>query len=378
MKKLVLHFDINDTIMLGDPAGGVTFEQALNNAIARQAITEKGSGSSTRWHDGSSIDPADRPPGSSPPPLLKDFEFVDERYFKTFRRHPSWPSAKFTEPGMPGEMYRPVFEEMAKRLEWKHDPHPALVEDGHHFLVPAFFHTLRELARQGRDFSVVLRTFGTDGKRAGAALSAFASGEHPDFPIDELSMLPELRLEIEGSHWNVRRVSRDVLQSPITLRRYSPDSESPDYGKDLHSPDKTALVQEITEEAEVAEFFSFHRAVCVRDDYHFWKGHGYLPEAGKPLWITTNDDSVQHIFFDDNIHNQVDDSIVAIRARRSVDATFTSVSGRATAKSEGILLVKVQPVNAVLDADYFLRKIADAEARFAPFVKSDDLFCVQV
>ena len=36
--KLVLHFDVNETIMVGDPAGGDTFEDCLNKMIAKNAF----------------------------------------------------------------------------------------------------------------------------------------------------------------------------------------------------------------------------------------------------------------------------------------------------------------------------------------------------
>jgi hypothetical protein len=40
---------------------------------------------------------------------------------------------------------------------------------------------------------------------------------------------------------------------------------------------------------------------AIRDDYYFWRGHGYRPQAGKPLYIDGSNPSVHHIFFDDNI-----------------------------------------------------------------------------
>ena len=37
-RKLILHFDVNETIMIGDPAGGDTFEDCLNKMIAKNAF----------------------------------------------------------------------------------------------------------------------------------------------------------------------------------------------------------------------------------------------------------------------------------------------------------------------------------------------------
>ncbi len=39
-------------------------------------------------------------------------------------------------------------------------------------------------------------------------------------------------------------------------------------------------------------------SVCIcQDDYHWWKGHGYRPSAGKPLWFTAEGDDTHPIFF---------------------------------------------------------------------------------
>merc|ERR1712046_144362 len=102
--------------------------------------------------------------------------------------------------------------------------------------------------------------------------------------------------------------------------------------------------------------------------YHFWKGHGYKPEGGKPLWIS-GDTNVLHIFFDDNIHDKAHDSIVAVRARGAAGEAFHSVSGAATQELQGVLLVKAQPVAAIQQMDYFLQHIQSCEEKYAQMMK---------
>ena len=36
--KLVLHFDVNETLMVGDPAGGDSFGESLNKVICKSAF----------------------------------------------------------------------------------------------------------------------------------------------------------------------------------------------------------------------------------------------------------------------------------------------------------------------------------------------------
>ena len=37
-RRLVLHFDVNETIMVGDPASNINFGQSLNNLLAKVAF----------------------------------------------------------------------------------------------------------------------------------------------------------------------------------------------------------------------------------------------------------------------------------------------------------------------------------------------------
>jgi hypothetical protein len=41
LPKLVLHFDVNETILLVDEAGGDTFEDCLNKIICKSAMVMK-------------------------------------------------------------------------------------------------------------------------------------------------------------------------------------------------------------------------------------------------------------------------------------------------------------------------------------------------
>ena len=46
--RLVLHFDVNETIMVADPAGGDSFEDVLNKMLAKTAFDAK----KGRWRRG--------------------------------------------------------------------------------------------------------------------------------------------------------------------------------------------------------------------------------------------------------------------------------------------------------------------------------------
>ena len=102
--KLVLHFDVNETIMVGDPAGGVSFAQCLNIILAKSAALRRSAGGGGwTWHDGSPLEPAEREATAAVPPLRTDFRLPAgcEYFHAQFRSQ----AKTFTEAG-PGVIYR--------------------------------------------------------------------------------------------------------------------------------------------------------------------------------------------------------------------------------------------------------------------------------
>ena len=77
-RRLTLYFDINETIMVGDPAGGDTYDDCLNKMICKAAFVRPNLSQATRagrwsdwvWHDGSPLDPSLRRAGIAAPDLL--------------------------------------------------------------------------------------------------------------------------------------------------------------------------------------------------------------------------------------------------------------------------------------------------------------------
>jgi hypothetical protein len=116
----------------------------------------------------------------------------------------------------------------------------------------------------------------------------------------------------------------------------------------------------------------------TQDDYDWWSAHGQAPSAGKPLWLTldiVSADSAarwRHLFFDDNIHDDPDASIVAVRARKSAEAPFTAVSGEATRALHGAVLQRVPTIRPVLEAGWFVEQIAKCEARLDALLEGRD------
>jgi len=336
-RKLILHFDVNETIMLGDRANGDTLEDGLNKAVCKSAyVARPAAGLPTHWYDGSLIEGNARPPpllaGCDVPGAVAYYHAGDAAY--AYRK-------EFTEKGAPGEAYRREYSGMEAALRRPSDA-PAdgrLCRDGRHFtLIPAFFHTLSTLAQEGRSFAVVVRTFGTDGADVAAALDAFAEGRY---------------LSTEAA---VPAVHTDVLSTWT-------GSHSADGAFRLRQGD-----YELCEADAVKLFEARDRHIsCVvcTDDHAWWSKHGCEPSAGKPVWITRDDRACQHIFFDDGIRSSAGESSVAVRVRESAGHAFRTVSGAEALLEHGVHLVRTPTMEPILNHAWFLEEIAKCEAALA-------------
>ena len=199
-------------------------------------------------------------------------------------------------------------------------------------LLPAFYQTLDGLRRSGRQFSIVLRTFGTDLPRVAAAINAYAAGEHPDYP--------------EGAP--------DLALPPQRMWKGRYDEGSGRFALSPHDEGNGA--PSITDEREAVAALSEHGVSGVMDDYKYWASHDNDPACGKPLWLTLGDASTYQLFFDDNIQcaaaappdaqlcrarrddaspsacvAPTRDSIVSVRARRDDLARVRAALGAQTA-----------------------------------------------
>ena len=272
---------------------------------------------------------------------------------------------RFTEPGSPGHIYRHEYERLERALRLpadvlaRGDVDPRLSHDGAHwFLLPSFFVTLDALHRAGRDFAVVVRTFGTDGAAVGAALTAWAEGRHPT-----VRGVPSLAVRPRRDLWRGRYDAAGCF----ALRRAPPPDGAVGGGDDVDDPvggDAEVLAEEAALamlEARDAPRAAPRAAVCA-DHYDWWKARGYAPSAGKPLWITFADGDAHHIFFDDNIHNDASDSIVAVRARRDATERFSPLSGEDTRRLQGVFLVRTPTPEPILRPRWFLEQIETCEA----------------
>ena len=161
LPHLILHFDVNETILMGDPAGGDTYMDCIHKSLAKCAfckadgpLGKNGATATTPtvWHDGTPI--GELP--TAPPPLKPEWTFDTPAGVAAFYKQPALKRKHlktFCDAGSPGAIYAAERARCRAALGWPHAPHPALSmeEDGGAVgvLLPAFYQTLDGLRRSG-------------------------------------------------------------------------------------------------------------------------------------------------------------------------------------------------------------------------------------
>lgn len=350
---LILHLDINETVLIGDEAGGDTNEDCLNKMLAKSAFVRmpgKGGHFSyehtssiepTHWWDGSPI--LERYPShAKPPPLHTDWEWPAGccPYYRTkFKKR----SKTFV--SHHGSIYKELHDQLERKTKFD-------VADNNVFqecpvlshMIPALFETLIALSESSQPHTIVLRTMGSDLPDVAKAINLFANGQHPaypDFCNEDYLIGPE---HLVQGRWAEKKDDNEEKGSHVyQLWR---DEEI------LASGD-----------VDVLEFLHTNRICGIQDDYPFWKKHHHEPWAGKPVWIPS-DRYCHHLLFDDNIHNLENDSIASIR-RQEPDGSFATLSSHDILQQHGVHLIRVPTVEPILNPHWFLQMISKAQARYS-------------
>ncbi|CAM9254349.1 unnamed protein product [Laminaria digitata] len=217
--RLVLHLDLNQTIIMVDPAGGKTQSQVLNGILAEicwgYVDRDRGGADGTwLWCQGVSgmcvlrykHPPSPEPPSRANPrlgrrgkealPMLTYSDFLEEMFSdgkgKDNRRMKEARDQRkgiFSEDGQPGAGLRREFLALEQALSMPESVSRSPLAEGaglagkdSYYVIPSFFQCLLALKEAEADFGVVFRTFGSDIEGVSREYNAFCEGEHPLFP----------------------------------------------------------------------------------------------------------------------------------------------------------------------------------------------------
>jgi len=106
---------------------------------------------------------------------------------------------------------------------------------------------------------------------------------------------------------------------------------------------------------------------AIKDDYSYWSEKDFSPNSGKFILINETDRGLHQIFFDDNIHSDPEFSIVDIR-------NFNTGESIPYNDAINTYMVQVDTIRAILDDEYFIKKINECEKnRAEQFVELKEL-----
>ncbi len=410
---LFLHFDVNETILLGDPAGGDSVHECVNKIIAKSAFVSTSgihnrpddelvdsdttrpriqrSPSSgnicdthqfepTHWWNGVPINDCN---SSTPPPLYTGWTHPPNTcpYYRTgYKMH----AKKFTSSSH-GQVYRPLYDKLCLKMGLDFAPVVCGINDGNvqqkttsvfqNFL-PAFWQTLMyyfpskstnesdssKAGSIGTEYrrlppppkvTLVLRTFGTDLPRVAAAISEFAKGNHPDYPNYSNEDLIFADGDLYCSGWSHHNNGNDAKEKEFvySLHRANKQQEK---GSPVYSGDDDILT-----------FLQSKSIVGIQDNYPFWRDNNHAPWAGKPVWTNTNVHGYDHhhVLLDDNIHNDPSDGAGGIRVPIVAEDgsnnynRYESLHGQEALDLHGRHLIRVPTIRPSLEDDWFIRQI---------------------
>lgn len=350
-RKLVLHFDIRNTVLVADSVTNVSVEQALNSFLTGVTWGKEDENGKWQWHsDKLSL----TPPRED---LTTYYKYLERQFVLTTRDRTRLRLATgdFTQSEI-GKIFRHHFENHLEVLRWRHeyvdDEHECLTMKGHdgqpyNYIVPAVYKCIHHLVETKRDFAIVFRTFGLDAPNVIKSLSYGLKGNHPGYakPLD---------LKINE---NIGKVFRSETE-PIVFEEYSDSSN-------------TEVTRRYKGDREIYNMLCQRTGISgFRDDIQFWMDNSYHHSTAKPHIIDPFDNNVHHIFFDDNIRTFEEDSIVDVRLFESQDAPEArSLSSRESSLFDNVCMIQADLIRCIEDDNYYIDRIRDCEFNYTNFLQ---------
>lgn len=235
-KKLVLHVDLRNTILVADSVTNVAVEQALNSFLTGATWGEETDGA-WRWH-------TDQPSVSAPAAgKITYYKFLERQLVRTPSERTALRLATGDFTSTPiGTIFRPHFQRHLHSLKWNypgdkagdHQPLTMSGSDGqlYHYILEGLYRLLHHLVEARRDFALIIRTYGLDAPNALSSLAHGIKGHHPGFPR-------ALPLPVNKTTGSIQRPKKDV----VVLEAYRPDSA-------------TELLVKLTHERDTYRFLS--------------------------------------------------------------------------------------------------------------------------
>ncbi|XP_072276746.1 uncharacterized protein [Pyxicephalus adspersus] len=333
-RNLILHLDLNNTILVADTATGQGPSAALNSYLSTVTWGRISTTGEWEWiSDQASV----KPPSQDA-----------INYYTQFGRDGHFSDSKI------GQRFKKIFTRHMDLLQWRGDADDLFTQKGedgklYHWILPSFFHLLSILHQQGRQFSIILRTFGSDLPRVLKSVHATLAGKHPHFP-----QLQDLPLSVELTPGKIRCNKRETVLTWSTDR-----------------------VSTKGKERNVYDYFTAMTGIGgFQDHFDWWARNSFTSLGGKPFWIDPNDSDNLHIIIDDNIRLNEDDADTIVNCRVLLDkgkGKGKEYRRAPTSELYDICLVQTDLLRAIAEKDYFLDCVQTCEENYENYLQNFQL-----
>ena len=391
--KLILHFDINKTLILGDKIQSQSLESSLLGLICEQplGIIDENKNEWIRKEENLFNDNLNEDLYSYSEFLRKilpkknENEIPDKekrlKYNAEIKQKRRQFTDKFIDKNSPGEFFHnniiQILENLKIPEELKNDinngKYPEcfkeIYSNGYFFIFKSFFKSIIKLKEKNRNFSIIFRSFGGDVLDLINEFNEFCKGNHPIYHTKN----NKEKVYFDGTH-NSKNYLLNKSQYGI-IYRYSkelkdiflvigateiikpkPNNIYEAYKNDIKDNNVTIIEGGKNIYNFLLENFSkenFH-SFAIRDDYSIWNEHVELKEYSKPFLIDPYNKKIHQIFFDDNITYK----------KKSIVDCRNIITGQSISDHliKDKYIVKSN-IGVLVDDYYFFNKICNAEKK---------------
>jgi hypothetical protein len=276
MPKLILHFDVNKTIVCFDRAQNLTVEQTLSLLFAEQI--------SSVWH-------------SDYPPMTYK-RYVRKHLIKGSELDVTIKKQRHTK-------YQELWQNLKRSAPHAFEEHLSAFQQARevllsHSIFPSFLNLLTYLSANQIDFSLILRTFGTDLEEVIAELAKY----YPQIQFIR-GKFHHQQLHIQG------HIFEDI--------------------KDI---------QQL--------FLTSHCA--IQDDHHYWHSHHQEKFAGAKPFPFQLDHQAISMFFDDNLEQKQIVQVIDLNLPTTTEIDLNTLIQQG-------LLIPVRTLAAISNENYFITHV---------------------
>eukprot|EP01084_Bolivina_argentea_P078983 143333_1 len=270
------------------------------------------------------------------------------------------------------ETYINTYNQMLTKMETGNNGKPI-------YIIPAFWNCIHDLIKYKRSFSIIFRTFGTDIHDVMEAFNIFCRKYGYDGTQNNI---PNLLLETA----NIGTINCDMKngksliigikgRNPMDRTKEITNMSLNEFYKmdrmkwyyDKQSEMKDENIKILCNEEHIYEYIKNeslkYKTMMFSDDYLWWSIHGENSDGGKMFILDDNDKNIHQMFFDDNF--EFDRAGIVDVRKLNVDNGKVCVSDQQWNKLKMKHLCKAEPVELMLNDNYFIEHIVDFESALA-------------